>query len=412
MVIRATRAGIGVATAALVVSVAGCSLGSRAGTSSTGGAATPTSQATGGPSTGAHGQPAGATGAPPASSADPSSSGSASPSEVPPLTVTSVQPQPRTLAQQSKLWITFSAKPADGVRPAISPEVDGSWLVVGNAEVFQPAVGWPPYQSVTVTVPAATTATNGAQLPADVTLKFDAATVSPLRAQQILARLGYLPVGFHPDAGWPATPEAETAAAYAPPAGSFDWRFPALQPALGALWSAGKLTSVTRGAVMTFQADHGLVTDGLLGPNTWSTLVAADLADQASPHPYTAVLVDLNRPQTLTVYVDGKAALTSPVNSGIAGARTPTGTYPIYRRVVTDEMKGTMPDGTKYDDKAVPWDNYFTGGDAVHGFPRASYGSPQSNGCLELPVPTAHHVYGMLHIGDLVHVFGDPTAHH
>jgi lipoprotein-anchoring transpeptidase ErfK/SrfK len=43
------------------------------------------------------------------------------------------------------------------------------------------------------------------------------------------------------------------------------------------------------------------------------------------------------------------------------------------------------------------------GGDAVHG-PRASYGSPQSNGCVELPIETAHTVFDMLRIGDVVDV--------
>jgi hypothetical protein len=37
----------------------------------------------------------------------------------------------------------------------------------------------------------------------------------------------------------------------------------------------------------------------------------------------------------------------------------------------------------------VYWINYFNGGDAVHGFVRASYGFPQSLGCVELPIPTA-----------------------
>ena len=46
--------------------------------------------------------------------------------------------------------------------------------------------------------------------------------------------------------------------------------------------------------------------------------------------------------------------------------------------------------------------NYFNGGDAVHGFPRGSYGLSQSNGCVELPIETAHTVYDMLHSGDIV----------
>jgi len=47
---------------------------------------------------------------------------------------------------------------------------------------------------------------------------------------------------------------------------------------------------------------------------------------------------------------------------------------------------------------------YFNGGDAVHGYPRASYGWPQSNGCVELPISNAQFVWGMDPIGTLVTV--------
>ena len=33
-----------------------------------------------------------------------------------------------------------------------------------------------------------------------------------------------------------------------------------------------------------------------------------------------------------------------------------------------------------------PWASYFNGGDALHGFVRATYGSPQSNGCVEMAI--------------------------
>jgi hypothetical protein len=69
-------------------------------------------------------------------------------------------------------------------------------------------------------------------------------------------------------------------------------------------------------------------------------------------------------------------------------------------------MSGTNPDGSKYSDPGVKWVNYFSGGSAVHGFPRASYGSPQSVGCLELPIPTAERVFGMVDYGTLVNVQG------
>jgi lipoprotein-anchoring transpeptidase ErfK/SrfK len=98
--------------------------------------------------------------------------------------------------------------------------------------------------------------------------------------------------------------------------------------------------------------------------------------------------------------------LSTPANTGVSGAETPTGIFPIYSRDVSTTMIGTDPDGTKYDDPDVPWVNYFNGGDAVHGYERASYGVPQSNGCVELPVATAKTVFGMLALGDIVYITG------
>jgi lipoprotein-anchoring transpeptidase ErfK/SrfK len=52
----------------------------------------------------------------------------------------------------------------------------------------------------------------------------------------------------------------------------------------------------------------------------------------------------------------------------------------------------------------VPWTSYFNGGDALHGFLRASYGSAQSLGCVEMPYSEAHDVYQYTPIGTLVAV--------
>jgi lipoprotein-anchoring transpeptidase ErfK/SrfK len=65
-------------------------------------------------------------------------------------------------------------------------------------------------------------------------------------------------------------------------------------------------------------------------------------------------------------------------------------------------MSGTNPDGSHYNDPGVPWVSYFNGGDAVHGFLRGSYGTPQSLGCVELPIATAQRVYSKLALGDIV----------
>jgi lipoprotein-anchoring transpeptidase ErfK/SrfK len=73
-------------------------------------------------------------------------------------------------------------------------------------------------------------------------------------------------------------------------------------------------------------------------------------------------------------------------------------------RYTSTTMIGTNVDGTHYDDPGIPWVNYFNGGDAVHGYPRASYGFPQSNGCVELPIGTAQRVFYQLMVGDMVDV--------
>jgi hypothetical protein len=64
------------------------------------------------------------------------------------------------------------------------------------------------------------------------------------------------------------------------------------------------------------------------------------------------------------------------------------GTYPIYVRYTFNYASGFNLDGSYYDDPVYRID-YCDGGDAGHGFVRASYGFPQSLGCVELRVQTA-----------------------
>jgi lipoprotein-anchoring transpeptidase ErfK/SrfK len=109
------------------------------------------------------------------------------------------------------------------------------------------------------------------------------------------------------------------------------------------------------------------------------------------------------------LYNNGVAQFTNiPVNTGAPGADTADGTYPVFEHVTSSEMKGTNPDGSTYDDPNVPWASYFNGGDALHGFPRASYGTPQSNGCVEMAISDAAQVWPLTPIGTLVTVVG-PT---
>jgi lipoprotein-anchoring transpeptidase ErfK/SrfK len=153
-----------------------------------------------------------------------------------------------------------------------------------------------------------------------------------------------------------------------------------------------------------FQADHEIEPTGTPEKATWIALLKAAEHDQRNPSPYTFVTVSESIPETLEVHRGSHVVLSTPANTGVAGAETAQGIFPIFSRFTSTTMTGTNPDGSKYSDPGVPWVNYFNGGDAVHGFPRGSYGTPQSNGCVELPIGTAQTVYGMLKIGDIVEV--------
>ena len=97
-----------------------------------------------------------------------------------------------------------------------------------------------------------------------------------------------------------------------------------------------------------------------------------------------------------------------PANTGIPASPTVDGTFPVYLKYYFSYMKGTNPDGSKYDDP-VYYASYFNGGDAVHQFGRYSYGSYQSLGCVELPWDAAKKAYPYLTYGSLVTVTG-PVA--
>ena len=97
--------------------------------------------------------------------------------------------------------------------------------------------------------------------------------------------------------------------------------------------------------------------------------------------------------------------LRSAANTGIPVAPTADGTFPVYLRYRFQIMRGLNPDGSSYADP-VSYVSYFHGGEAVHYFPRGSYGFPQSLGCVELPIGAAAQAWPYLTYGSLVTVAG------
>jgi hypothetical protein len=231
---------------------------------------------------------------------------------------------------------------------------------------------------------------------------WNVAAGSTLRLQQLLARLGYLPVRWRASSDPPATPGSQIAAAVAPPHGTFSWRFPQTPISLTRLWKPGSWNVVTEGAVMRFEDAHGLPTDGVAGPHVWRALIHDDLAGRHSSAGYNYVFVHETVPQSLSLWHDGRVILTSPGNTGIAQSPTAPGTWPVFEHIPVGTMSGTNPDGSHYHDPGIRWISYFHGGDALHEFPRASFGTPQSLGCVELPEAAAARIWPYTPIGTLV----------
>ncbi len=337
-----------------------------------------------------------------------SQSGSAS-AAADPLTPTElvVLPSRRITNGTRPLSVTLSAPAAaSSPLPTFRPAVAGSWRTVGNSEVFTPASTLMPCSTYTLTVWADTISTGHSRLGKRHTIGLNVACPEVAALQQALARLGYMGATFHPlyTVRIPAGRETRGEAAghaFHPPRGVLV-PDPSDAPAV----ETGRLDETTRGALTVYQSAHGLESTGEPDYATWASLLAAETTDRRNPKPYTWVTVSESLPETLEVHVGHHVALSTPANTGVPGAETAQGIFPIFSRFVSTTMSGTDTDGTEYVVPDVPWVNYFNGGDAVHGYSRASYGFPQSNGCVELPIETAHTVFGMLQLGDIVVVAG------
>jgi lipoprotein-anchoring transpeptidase ErfK/SrfK len=340
-----------------------------------------------------------------ASAPGPGSTGS-SPA-VAPLRIVSSTPSAgaQDVPFDTTLTVSFSEPVADySAYPTLDPPVAGTWQPDGpDTLAFTPAGSLPPGVTETITVPGGAggvAGTDGALLSSDTSIPFTVAPMSTLRTQELLAELGYLPLTFTPaGASSPSVPTA------AEEAGTFAWKWTTMPAAFTSLWSQGQPNVITTGAVMAFEAQHGLATDGKAGPEVWAALLSAAADHQTdSDANYDWVDVSTTLPESVTVWRNGAPVYHTLANTGIAAAPTALGTWPVYLRYTSTTMSGTNPDGTHYDDPGVPWVSYFNGGDALHGFVRPGYGYPQSLGCVEMPPANAAVVYPLTPLGTLVTV--------
>jgi hypothetical protein len=326
-----------------------------------------------------------------------------------PVVLASPGPNTRT-NPLAPIRLTFSvpvSRALNGKQPTLVPSVPGRWSVLDDHTlVFRPSGTGAPFDSklaVRFPLPLLVAGANGEHAHVATSLGLSVGPASFLRLQQLLAQEGYLPLDWTPATGdVQRTMQSEVAAAVDAPTGQFHWRYSQTPGELEALWRAGQPNEITRGAVMMFQDEHHLTVDAIAGPKVWHALLVDAVAAKRRNAGYSYVYVHRSVPQLMTLWHNGSIVLTSPGNTGVPAAPTQLGTWPVFEHIPVGRMSGTNPDGSHYNDPGIRWISYFHGGEALHAFNRASFGTPQSLGCVELPLAAAAKVWPYTPIGTLV----------
>ena len=322
------------------------------------------------------------------------------------------EPAPGTpITPGTPIRVTFSkpvAKVLGKRMPNLLPATSGTWKQVSDrAMEFTPTgYGYGLNARVRVVLPGGVRLVGGQSGTAS-SGRWTVPNGSLIRAQQLLAVLGYLPVNFkYKGRRVGLNPSAQEAAAVDPPAGKFVWRYPNTPDQLKAQWQPGEDGVVTKGAIMMFESDHGMTSDGRLSPAVWKALIDIAAAGKKSGFGYSFVMVhEADSGETTTLWHNGQTIITIPANTGSAAAGgTATGTYAVFEHLESTTMSGINPDGSTYIDPGILWVSYFDGGDALHYYDRASYGFPQSDGCVEMPLAAAAKIWPYTPVGALVDV--------
>jgi peptidoglycan hydrolase-like protein with peptidoglycan-binding domain len=325
----------------------------------------------------------------------------------------SASPAPGSeITPATPLRLTFS-KPVHRIlgkgEAMLTPAADGHWNQVDrHTLVFEPrgyGAGLSTEVEVKLPKKVAVVQSDGSLREGDE-IGWSIPAGSTLRLQQLLAQAGYLPVNWKLD-GKPVahTPAAELEAAVDPPQGKFEWRYPHTPKSLHEAWRPGAENVATEGALMAFESQHDMEADGVAGAEVWDALLKDAIAGRRSSEPgYSYVYVSETLPEQVSVWHDGKVVFTASANTGIPGAETELGTFPVFEHLEETTMSGENPDGSHYEDPGIMWVSYFNGGDALHAFDRPSYGSPQSLGCVEMRLEDAAEVWPYTPIGTLVTV--------
>jgi lipoprotein-anchoring transpeptidase ErfK/SrfK len=170
----------------------------------------------------------------------------------------------------------------------------------------------------------------------------------------------------------------------------------------------GQQGQQTTAAIMAFQAVNGLTVDGVLGPQTLTTLDAPNASPSLRGGPGTRIEVDMDR-QVLHLVEGGSRVTTMKVSTGRGGtfqsqdgqtlrAETPVGAFTIDRRIA-GEKPSSYGIGSMWDPM------YFYGPWAIHGSPNVPIG-PASSGCVRISMADGRWLFDRAPNGTPVVLYG------
>ncbi len=166
----------------------------------------------------------------------------------------------------------------------------------------------------------------------------------------------------------------------------------------------GAIDSTTRNALAVFQKWEGRKITGKLNRSDFDAILNAEAPQPRDPG-YAHVEVDLDRQVLLLIDKEGAVQKILPVSTGsnkqynekgIRGlAYTPRGRFRIYNKIAGWRKS---PLGLLY------YPNYFSDGLAIHGNPSVPR-SPQSHGCVRIPMSAAAEMGRHLPVGTIVLIY-------
>ena len=159
-----------------------------------------------------------------------------------------------------------------------------------------------------------------------------------------------------------------------------------------------------RNALVAFQKYEGRKVTGQLSRDELDAIMSAS-APQPRDAGYKHVEVDLDRQVLLLTDDEGSLKRILPVSTGsnkhygekgMSGlAYTPRGRFRIYAKIAGWRKS---PLGLLY------YPNYFSDGLAIHGNP-AVPNSPESHGCIRIPMSAAIDIYKQMPVGTIVLIY-------